>query len=121
MKTNSKNSKLLDKNKIKINLMHNDEVYVITGKDKGKTGKIQKINKKKGKIQIPGINMVKKHRRATQENRTGEIVEIPAFINISNVQIFCPECKKGVRIRIKREDNKKKRLCHRCNYIFGKK
>ncbi len=110
-----------DRKAFKTNLKHDDEIIVITGATKGKTGKIQEISRKRGRILIPGINMVKKHRRASQEKQSGEIVEIPLMIEASNVMIFCPECKSGVRIRIKREDKKKLRSCHRCGHSFDKK
>lgn len=106
---------------IKTNLKTGDEVTVITGREKGKSGKVESIDKKKGRIKIPQINLVKKHRRATQENRSGEVVEIPAPINISNVMILCPKCSKGVRIKIERVDGKKIRKCHRCDHTFDKK
>jgi large subunit ribosomal protein L24 len=105
----------------KCKLKTGDEVIVITGRDKGKKGNIQLIDRKKGKLQIPQINLVKKHRRATQENRTGEVVEIPSAISMSNVMIFCPKCSTGVRIKLSRENGKKQRHCHRCGYLFDKK
>ncbi len=106
---------------LKTNLKQDDEIIVITGATKGKTGKIQEINRKNAKVLIPGINMVKKHRRPSQDNQSGEIVEIPLMINASNVMIFCPECKSGVRIRVQRVDKKKIRSCHRCGHSFDKK
>ncbi|MDH5680608.1 MAG: 50S ribosomal protein L24 [Spirochaetota bacterium] len=117
----SLHQKELEKNlKIKYKLKHNDEVIVITGRDKGKTGSIQEVYRKKGKVKIQGVNLVKKHRRATQERQTGEIVDIPAALDISNVMIMCPICKTGVRIKLKRVDNKKKRHCHKCDHSFDK-
>ncbi len=107
--------------KIKTKLKISDEVMVIAGRDKGKKGQIQIIDRKRGKIQIPNINMVKKHRKANQEQRTGEIVEIPSMLSISNVMIFCPKCNKGVRIRLERDKAKKRRFCRKCGYSFDKK
>ena len=106
--------------KIKYKLKHNDEVIIIAGRDKGKTGPVQEVDRKKGKIKIQGLNLVKKHRRATQQRQTGEIVDIPAAMDISNVMIMCPSCKTGVRVKIKRVDNKKKRHCHKCDHSFDK-
>lgn len=100
-----------------------DSAIVISGKDKGKTAAIQSILRKKRTLVLTGLNLVKKHRKATQENTKGEIVEIPAPMDISNVMIYCPSCKKGVRIHIKREEtnHKKRRFCHRCSHPFDKK
>ncbi len=103
-----------------IKLKKGDNVQVITGRDKGKTGTIQLVNRKKGKIQVQGINMVTKHRRASQQRQVGEKVEIPALIQVSNVMILCPDCKKGVRIKLERQENKKIRSCHRCGHKFDK-
>ena len=102
-------------------LKRDDEVIVITGRDRGKKGKIQSVDRKKGKIIVPEVNIVKKHKKRTQEKQTGEIVDVEAKIEMSNVMIFCPKCNKGVRIKIKRDDNKKIRLCHRCDHPFDKK
>ena len=115
-----KSKELIDHLKIKYKLKHDDKVIVIAGRDKGKTGTIQEVNRKKGTIKIQGLNLVKKHRRASQERQSGEIVEIPAALNISNAMIFCPTCNKGVRIKIKRMDAKKKRHCHKCDHTFDK-
>lgn len=126
-----------DKQKIRYKLKRDDEVVVIAGRDyisgaitgqkdkKGRTkrvtGKIESIDLKRGKLRIPGVNMVKKHRKKTQENKPGEVVEIPSLIDISNVMILCPKCNRGVRVRIKRENGKKQRLCHKCGHLFDKK
>jgi large subunit ribosomal protein L24 len=107
--------------KIKTKLKTSDEVMVIAGRDKGKKGQIQTIDRKRGKVQIPNINMVKKHRRANQEQKAGEVVEIPSMLSISNVMIFCPKCSNGVRIRLVREKGKKRRFCHKCDYSFDNK
>lgn len=98
-----------------------DEAVVITGKDKGKTAKVQFVSRKKDRIQLEGVNLVKKHRKPTMENRVGEVVEIPAPIHISNVMIYCPSCKTGVKIKVERENGKKKRFCRKCNHAFDKK
>ncbi len=63
-----------------------DNVKILAGKDRGKTGKIIKVLPKHGKVVVEGLNMVKKHVRPKKEGEKGEIVEIPASIHISNVR-----------------------------------
>ena len=73
------------KNKIK--LRKGDEVIVLTGKDKGKTGEILEINKKLNKIKIKSINMIKRHTKPTKENKGG-IISKESFIHLSNLQLI---------------------------------
>ncbi len=98
----------------------NDTIKVIAGKNIGKTGKVLQINRDKGRILVEGINFVKKTMRKTQKNQVGGIKEIEAFFNISNIMLICPKCKKSVRVgfRIDEKDNKKYRVCKKCNGII---
>lgn len=84
-----------------------DDVIVMTGKDKGKTGNISKIFSKSGKVLIDGVNKQVKHRKGGQ-GQVGERVEIFAPIDASNVQIVDPKTKKPTRIGYKVLDNGKK-------------
>ena len=87
----------------------NDTVVVIAGKDKGKIGKITALNHKKNKIVVQGINMIKKHVKATPQ-RPGEIITREAAVDASNVMTVCPETKKRTRIGYqKNTDGKKER------------
>ena len=90
-----------------------DTVKVIAGKDVGKSGRIIEVNRKKGKVLVEGINIVKKTMRKSQENPNGGIKDIEAFLDISNVQVICPKCKKETRIGFTGE-NEKKRVCKKC-------
>ncbi len=65
-----------------------DIVKVITGKDKGKTGKVLSVNRREGRVVVQGINMVKRHKRPTQRQREGGIIEKEAPISISNVMFY---------------------------------
>ena len=84
----------------------NDQVIVLKGKDKGKTGKIKKLNFIKRKAWIEGINQVKKARRPTQENPQGGILFIDAPIDISNIALTSPKTKKASRVRIEGTEDK---------------
>ena len=93
------------KNKIK--LRKGDEIIVLTGKDKGKTGKIAKVNPKKNNAIVTGINKVKKHTKP-DNNQAGGIVEKEMPINISNLAYYDPALKKGVKLGFKISSSGKK-------------
>ena len=93
----------------------NDKVEVIAGKDKGRVGKILRIENDKQRIFVERINMVTKHQKATDANQSGQIINKEASIHISNVMLVCPECTKSVRIGKKTlDDGTKVRICKNC-------
>jgi len=96
-----------------------DKVKVITGKDKGKIGKVLKVNHKKHRILVEKINVVKRHTRPSAKNRQGGILESEAPIHWSNVMLMCGKCMKPSRIKMQRlEDGKKVRACKNCDEII---
>jgi large subunit ribosomal protein L24 len=104
----------------KLHVKKGDTVMVIAGKDKSKTGKIQKIVPKKNGVLVEGLNIVKRHSRA-RGNEPGGIVEKEATINISNVMVYCVRCKKAVRTKVNLlDDGKKARICVKCGESFDK-
>jgi large subunit ribosomal protein L24 len=92
-----------------------DTVLIISGKDRGKTAKILKSLPKEQKILIEGVNLKKKHVRPKREGEKGQVVQLPAPMNVSNVKIVCPKCGKATRIGYKIEKDIKKRICKKCN------
>ena len=99
-------------------LKKGDTVKVITGKDKGKTGKILKVISDKDQVVVEKLNIVKKHKRPDQKGKGG-IVEKEGPINISNVMFLCSKCDEGVRVGFKvLEDEAKTRVCKKCNDIL---
>lgn len=98
-----------------------DKVKVITGKDKGKIGKVLKVINKKNRILVENINMVKRHSRPSAKNKQGGIVEGEAAIHWSNVMLMCNKCITPVRMITQRlEDGKKIRVCRKCNEAIDK-
>lgn len=96
-----------------------DKVKVITGKDKGKIGKVLKVNQKKQRILVENINVVKRHTKPTAQNRQGGIVESEAPIHWSNVMVMCSKCMTPSRIKVQRlENGKKVRACKKCDEII---
>lgn len=103
----------------KCHIKKDDKVKVITGKDKGKIGKVLRVDKKKDRILVENINVVKRHTRPTAKNRQGGIVESEATVPWSNVMLMCSKCLSPVRIQMRRlDDGKKVRSCRKCNEII---
>ena len=93
----------------------NDQVEVITGKDKGRVGKIIKVYKKSDKALVERINMIKRHTKARAAGQEGQIVEKEAPIHISNLMLVCPKCTNTVRVGNKTlDDGSKVRICKKC-------
>ena len=92
-----------------------DQVVVISGKDKGKKGKITAAYPKTGKVVVEGVNMVTKHQKARNAMQPGGIIHKEAPIDASNVMLVCPKCKKGVRVGYSvLENGTKVRVCKKC-------
>jgi len=81
-----------------MNLRKGDKVIVISGKDKGKTGTIQKVDPKTNRVVVDNVNVRKKHKKPTQQSPEGSILEIFAPIDASNVMLVDPKTKKGTRV-----------------------
>lgn len=92
----------------------NDMVLIISGKDQGKKGKIINVLPKKNRVIIDGINLRKKHTRPKKQGEKGQIVEIAAPLDISNVKLICPKCKKPARVGYKVAEKNKFRICKKC-------
>ncbi|HPJ36850.1 MAG TPA: 50S ribosomal protein L24 [Spirochaetota bacterium] len=93
----------------------NDNVVVISGKDRGSRGKVLFVDTKRGRVVIEGVNKKKKFLRPSNENPKGGVISIEYPINISNVMVFCEKCKKAVRLGIEVSGDKKVRVCKKCN------
>ena len=91
-------------------LKKGDKVIVIAGKSRGKTGAIVRVMPKDNMVLIDGINMVKRHRRATSQSRAGQIIEKPMPIHASNVMFADPKDGKPTRIKISRTDGGRTRV-----------
>ncbi|MDO8481992.1 MAG: 50S ribosomal protein L24 [bacterium] len=91
-------------------LKKGDKVIVIAGKSRGTSGTIVLAIPKENRVVIDGVNIVKKHRRASGQNRKGQIVEKPMSIHVSNVMLMDPKGGKPTRIRIVRKEGKRGRV-----------
>jgi len=94
-----------------------DNVMVIAGKDKGKTGKIIRALPKLDRVIVEGINIQKRHQRPTKSNQKGQVLDKTMPIHVSNVQILDPKDNKPTRIGYKIENNKNVRIAKRSNTV----
>ncbi|HEY8541094.1 MAG TPA: 50S ribosomal protein L24 [Pseudothermotoga sp.] len=102
-------------------IRRDDLVQVISGKDKGKRGKILKVIPRENKVVVQGINMVKRHQRPIPQLREGGIIEREAPVYASKVMLVCPNCDKPVRVGAKfLEDGTKVRICKKCGEVIDK-
>jgi len=98
-----------------------DIVMVISGKDRGKKGKVLKTIPSENKIIVEGVNFTKKHQRPTNQYREGGIIERESPIYVSKVMVVCPNCNKPTRVAHKiLENGEKVRACKKCGEIIDK-
>jgi len=101
------------------NIKKNDTVVVLTGKDRGKTGKVLLVFPKEEKIIVEGINFAKKHVRKRREDEQGGIIHKEAAIHFSNLAIFCKGCNRPTKTGFNAlKDGTKTRYCKRCKEAF---
>jgi large subunit ribosomal protein L24 len=105
----------------KVNVRTGDKVLVISGKSKGKTGKVEKVIPEDNRCVVSGINMVIKHKKARSQTQKSERKEVEGTIDISNVMIVCPKCDKATRIGNEVRGGAKHRICKKCGEILDKK
>lgn len=104
----------------KMHVKRGDIVKVISGKDKGKEGKILTAYPETGKVVVEGVAMVKKHQKARMQGQESSIVTKEAAIDASNVLRVCSKCGKAARTGVKiLEDGSKVRYCKKCQEVFN--
>ena len=100
----------------------NDTVLVITGKDRGKRGRVLRVVPEKNRLIVEGVNIIKRHTKANPgKNIQGGIIEREASVHASNVQLVCPEC--GAQTRVGHKilgDGRKVRICRKCEGVVDK-
>lgn len=105
---------------MKMTVKTGDNVLVIAGKDKGKSGKVSAVNAKEGTVLVENINIVTKHQKARTQNEKSGIFKRPAPIDASNIMVICPVCNKATRIAHAEIDGKKVRSCKKCGASLDK-
>lgn len=99
---------------MKLHVKKGDNVVVLAGKDKGKTGKILVANPSDNSVVVEGVNIISKNKKARSAQEKSTIVKTEGKINVSNVQIVCPVCNKATRIANTVVDGKNVRTCKHC-------
>lgn len=105
--------------KRKLHVKTEDLVQVISGKNKGQTGKVAAVSVKEGKVVVEGVNIATKHLKPRQEGTAGSVVKVAAPLYASKVMLVCPKCGKTTRLAHGfDESGKKKRKCKHCANLF---
>jgi large subunit ribosomal protein L24 len=106
-----------------VDIKKDDTVRVISGKDRGREGRVVRVLPREGRVMVDGVAMAKKHQRATgrrargsqqQLYQGGGIIDAEMFVDISNVQVVCSACGNATRIGHRVEGDRKVRFCRRC-------
>lgn len=98
-----------------VRIRQGDTVEVIQGKERGKRGKVLRVDRESGRVVVERVNFVKRHVRPTQENPQGGVIEREGGVHISDVQIVCPSCDRVARVGVRFEDDEKVRYCKKCD------
>lgn len=98
-------------------ILKNDTVKILLGKDTGKTGKVLRVYSKKDKVLVEGINSFKRHIKKTGQH-DGGIIDISKPVNISNVMLVCPSCKKDTKVGFEIKNGEKTRICRKCKEVI---
>lgn len=94
-----------------------DEIVVTAGRDKGKKGKVEKIYLRENKLSVAGVNVYKRHRKATRTTKSG-IYETLRPITTANIALICPKCNKITRVGFSRDGKTKNRICKKCKGVL---
>ncbi|OGZ18779.1 MAG: 50S ribosomal protein L24 [Candidatus Nealsonbacteria bacterium RBG_13_42_11] len=96
-------------------LKKNDQVLIMSGKDRGKKGKILQVFPKEHRILVEGINLRKKHQKPKKSGEKGQIISMPGHISASAAKLICPKCGKPTRVGHQILKENKIRICKKCN------
>jgi large subunit ribosomal protein L24 len=97
-------------------IKRNDQVQVLTGKDRGRRGEVRQVIVEDGRAIVTGVNMVKKHQRSGGPQQPGGIIDMEAPIQVSNLAVVCRSCDAAARVGFRvLEDGRKVRFCKKCN------
>ena len=97
-----------------------DKIKVVSGKDKGCEGTVERLFPKEANVLVPDINLYKKHIKG-QQGQKGGIYDIPRQLSLSTVVLICPNCKKATRVGFRIDADEKVRVCKECGKLIDKK
>ena len=102
-----------------LRVRRDDQVVLLSGKNRGKRGKVLRVMSEVGRVTVEGLNLVKRTTRRSQQNPQGGIISREAPVPLDRVMPVCPKCNRGVRIGSKLlPDGTKTRICRRCQETF---
>lgn len=97
----------------------NDNVKILSGKDRGKSGKVVQVFPAEKKIVVEGVNIMKKHLRSRKKGEKGQMIELAGPLTASKAAVICPKCSKAMRVAYKIDPSgAKKRICRDCHEII---
>ena len=102
-----------------IEIRKDDTVMVTTGKDRGHTGRVVNVYRKRGRVMVEGAARAKRHTKPTKANQQGGIMDKEMPIDISNVQLVCPACHQLTRVGHETNDDGKIRVCRKCGAVLA--
>jgi large subunit ribosomal protein L24 len=109
-----------------VDIKKDDLVRVISGKDRGKEGRVIRVLPVEGRVMVDGVGLAKRHQRTgAKRTRTGQqlnqggIIDIETFVDISNVQLVCPACHQLTRAGRRKTDDGKERFCRKCEAVLA--
>lgn len=100
-------------------ILKGDSVKIVSGKDKGKVGKVLKVYKDLQKVLVENVNQYKRHLKKRTQNEQSQIVTLTKPLSLANVALVCPRCGKVTRAGFRMEKGKKMRVCKKCNKEFS--
>lgn len=101
-----------------VKIKKNDKILVISGKDRGKVGKVLKAMPKDNKILVEGVNWIMRHQKPRKSNEKGAIIKKENPINASDAKLICPQCQKATRVGFTVSGDQKFRACKKCKAEF---
>ena len=112
--------KAKQRKKRRATIRREDTVMVISGKDKGRTGRVITVDWKRGRLLIEGVNMVTRHTKPNATNQQGGLIQIESPVHYSNVQLYNPTLARGVRVKIQTSNaGVKNRVCVKSGEVLG--
>lgn len=112
--------KAKQRKKRRATIRREDTVMVISGKDKGRTGRVITVDWRRERLLIEGVNMVTRHTKPNAANQKGGLIKIEAPVHYSNVQLYNPTLERGVRVKIQKSDaGVKNRVCVKSGEVLG--
>jgi large subunit ribosomal protein L24 len=97
-----------------VSIRKDDEIQVVSGKDRGRRGRVVRVLPREGRIMVEGVARAKKHSRPSKRRQQGGIIDVELFVDISNVQVVCRSCGQPTRVGYRIDGDDKVRICRKC-------